>query len=86
MKEIGKLPKGNRIFTENPTVLEFIEYCKENYSKDIRNISLSLYDEDDAEGNEWQLTVRETSENNEQGLVWCAWHIPTNPIVKIEES
>ena len=85
MEEIGKLPKGNRIFVSNPIVLEFIEYCKEKYSKDIRNINLSLYDEEDAEENEWQLTVKETSENREQGLVWVAWHIPSNPVVKIDD-
>jgi len=82
MDEIGKLPKGNRIFVTDPKVLDFIEHCKEKYSQDIRNINLSLYDEDDAETNEWQLTVRETSDNKEDGFVWCAWHIPTNPIIK----
>ena len=54
-----------------------IKYCKEKYSKKIRNISLSLYDEEDGDGNEWLLTIRETSDNHPQGYVWAAWHIPT---------
>jgi hypothetical protein len=76
--KIDKLPKGNRIFETDPKVLEFIEYCKKTYSDKIRNINLTLYDEEDASGNEWQLNVSECSENNIQGLVWAEWFIPTN--------
>jgi len=83
MLKIDKLPKGNRIFTEDTIVLNFIEHCKKQYSKEIRSINLSLYDEEDACENEWQLTVSECSKNNEQGLVWAAWYIPTtSPIIK----
>lgn len=80
---MDKLPKSNRIFATDPKVLEFIEHCKKTYSDKIRKIDLILYDEEDASGNEWQLNVSECSENNKQGYVWAAWHIPTNnPIIK----
>jgi len=77
-----KLLKGNQIFIKDKIVLDFIKYCKETYSKDIRKIELSLYDEKDACENEWQINVSECSDNNEQGTMWLSWHIPTTkPII-----
>ena len=78
MDKIGKLPKGNRIFTKDPKILKFIEYMKKEYTSDIRSINLGLYDEEDAEYNEWQVTVSECSDNHKEGYVWAAWHIPTS--------
>lgn len=75
--KIGKFPKNNRVFTQELKVLEFIEYCKNKYSQNIRDIKLTLYDEDDAEGNEWQLNISECSKNNKQGTMWAPWFIPT---------
>ena len=81
-----KLLKGNMLFQDDPKVLEFIEYMKEKHSQDIRSIKLDLYDEDDAVGNEWMATIRETSDNKEQGHVWVPWHIPTTQATISEGS
>jgi len=75
MEKIEKFPKANRIFTKDPEVLKFINYCRKSFSKNIRKINLTLYDEEDALENEWQLTVSECSDNNEQGYEWAAWKI-----------
>lgn len=78
--KIEKLPKGNLNFTKDKKVLAFIKYCKETYSDEIRSIDISLYDEKDSNGDEWLITISETSENKKEGNLWVPWHIPTtNP-------
>lgn len=81
-----KLGKGNMLFIEEPKVLEFIEYCKNKYSQNIKSIEINLYDEEDAKGDEWMMTVSECSNNKEQGMVWVPWYIPTLNPPQIMES
>jgi len=60
--EDKKLAKDRNIFTEDKKVLEFIEYCKSVYSKDIEEIRLS----NDNELKQWQIFVKEGT----PGFIW----------------
>jgi hypothetical protein len=73
-----KLAKENLVFIKDPKTLEFLKYCKETYSKNIKSINLQLNEEYD----DWQMTVKE----GDTGFMWVPWFIPTSTEVIIEGS
>jgi len=64
-------------------VIEVIKDYMKSCSKDIRSISINLYEGDngeDAINNEWTVSVTECSKHKTSGLVWCHYDL----LAKIE--